>query len=117
MTMVATVYRTSHGCTNQLATHILITWFTRQLKGWGDEHLTTEDKDNILNAVKIDINGEPIIQDGDTILDAVATLIFTIAKTFVGDQAIFRKKIIKTIKQSQMQKPLRLQMVQRHIFN
>lgn len=33
MTMVATAYRTSHGCTDQLAAHILITGFTGQLKG------------------------------------------------------------------------------------
>ena len=79
MIMMPTAYRTSHD-------------FTGQLKGWWDEYLTTEDKDNILNAVKIDVNGEPILQDGDTISDVVAILIFTIAKTFVGDLGIFREK-------------------------
>ena len=61
MPMATTAYRTSHGCTDQLAAHILIAWFTRQLKGWWDDHLTIEDKDNILNAVQIDVNGEPIL--------------------------------------------------------
>ena len=79
MIMMPTAYRTSHD-------------FTGQLKGWWDEYLTTEDEDNILNAVKIDVNGEPILQDGDTISDVVAILIFTIAKTLVGDLGIFREK-------------------------
>ena len=67
MTMVASTYRTSHGCTDQLAAHILITRFTGQLKGWWDEHPTIEDKDTILTTVKIDTNGKPIPQDRDTI--------------------------------------------------
>ena len=95
MTIVAIAYRTLHGYTDQLATHVLITGFTEQLKGWWYEHLTTEDKDNILNANKIDVNSEPILQDGDTILDAVATLIFTIAKIFTGDPKIFKKKSLE----------------------
>ena len=90
--MVSIAYQISHDCTNQLATHILITRFTRQLKRLWDEHLTTEDKDSILNAIKIDTNGEPILQDRDIISDVVATLRFTIAKTFVSDVGISREK-------------------------
>ena len=45
----------------------------------------------------MDTNGEPILQDGDTISDAVETLIFTIAKTFVGDPEIFREKLLELL--------------------
>ena len=54
-------YHKSHGCTNQLAAHVLITEFTGQLKGWWDEQLTLDEKDKILNAIKLDADGEPIL--------------------------------------------------------
>lgn len=60
MTMVASVYRT----TDQLSAHILVVGFTRQLKGWWDEHLSEEYKYNIFHSIKTSLDGTPITQDG-----------------------------------------------------
>ena len=58
------------------------------------------ERDNILNAINLD-EGDDLILDsnGHTILEAMATLIFTIAKTFIGDLRVFRMLI--TTQQSQ----------------
>ncbi|KAG5590618.1 hypothetical protein H5410_041132 [Solanum commersonii] len=53
MTMVSTAYRTSHNCSNQLITHVLVAGFTNQLKGWWDTHLTDEDKQRIFQSVRL----------------------------------------------------------------
>jgi len=54
MTMVATAYRTSHNCSDQLTTHVLVAGFTGQLKGWWDTDLTDEDKQNIFQSIHLD---------------------------------------------------------------
>ena len=43
-------------------------------------NISLHNTEKILNAIKLDTDREPILQDGDTIPDTVATLIFTIAK-------------------------------------
>ena len=58
---VIKAYHKRHGCTNQLAAHVLTTELIGQLKGWWDEQLTLDDKDKILNAIKLDLDGEPIL--------------------------------------------------------
>ncbi|XP_019256243.1 PREDICTED: uncharacterized protein LOC109234629 [Nicotiana attenuata] len=90
--MVATAYRTSHNCSDQLTTHVLVAGFTGQLKGWWDTHLGEEDKNQILLSVRVDSTGEPILKDGLTIPDSTNTLIYTIIKTFIGSPGIFRER-------------------------
>ena len=93
MTMVATVYKTTNNCTEQLTDYILIAGFSGQLKGWWDEHLSQSDRDTILDAIKVDPNGNIIYDNNNqTISDAVSTLIFTIAKMFIGNPGLFREK-------------------------
>ncbi|XP_070050179.1 uncharacterized protein [Nicotiana tomentosiformis] len=84
MTMIATTYRTSHNCSDQLTTHVLVAGFTGQLKGLWDTHLSEEDKNQTILSVRVDSTGEPILKDGLTILDSTNTLIYTIMKIFIG---------------------------------
>ena len=58
------------------------------------------ERDSILYAINLDEDDDLILDsNGDTILEAMATLIFTIAKTFIGDLRVFRMLI--TTQQSQ----------------
>jgi hypothetical protein len=92
MTMVATAYKTTHNCSDQLTSHVLVAGFTGQLKGWWDTHLSEEDKHKIFQAVCLDSSGEPILRDGQTIPDSTNTLAYTIIKTFIGSPGIFRER-------------------------
>ena len=51
MTMVSIAYQTMQGCDNSIAIHILVIGFTRSLKGWWDEHLTSLEKQQILKSL------------------------------------------------------------------
>nr|KYP32377.1 Enzymatic polyprotein [Cajanus cajan] len=79
MTMVCTDYQTAHESSKEAIANIIVSRFTRQLKG-------------IFSAVKIDDNGEPIFNNGETIPDAVNTLIFTIAQHFIGDPSLWKDR-------------------------
>ena len=51
-----------------------------------DYHFTSFEQQQILQSVKIDSSGEPIkTEEGETILDAISTLIYVIAQYFIGD--------------------------------
>ncbi|KAL5137741.1 hypothetical protein HKD37_10G028067 [Glycine soja] len=90
MTMVATAYQTSHECSEETIIDILVAGYSRQLKGWWDNHLTNEE-----NAVKTDLNGKVITNDDDKeIPDAVNTLIFTIAQHFIGDPSLWKDRTL-----------------------
>ncbi|XP_052299708.1 uncharacterized protein LOC107176445 [Citrus sinensis] len=72
---------------------ILIAGFTGQLKGWWDHLLTMQQQLDILNAIQIDENGAPILDEfTNPIQDAVATLILTISLHFIGDPSHLRDK-------------------------
>ena len=89
MTMVATVYQTSHECSEETIIDILVTGFFGQLKGWWDNYLTNEEKWKIYSALKTNLNGKVITNDDDKeIPDVVNTLIFTIAQHFIGDPSL-----------------------------
>jgi len=79
MTMVCTTYQTAHDSTEEAISSIIVTGFTGQLKGWWDQYLTEAQKSDIFLVVKIDDNGDLIYNNGETIPDAVNTLVFTIA--------------------------------------
>nr|KYP40959.1 polyprotein [Cajanus cajan] len=92
MTMVCTAYQTAHESSEEAIANIIVSGFTRQLKGWWDHYLIEAQKLGIFSAVKIDDNGEPIFNNGETIPDAVNTLIFTIAQHFIGDPSLWKDR-------------------------
>ena len=44
MTMVSTAYQTANDASDEAITNLLIAGFTRQLKGWWDNYLSSEEK-------------------------------------------------------------------------
>ncbi|RVW30915.1 hypothetical protein CK203_116409 [Vitis vinifera] len=63
------------------------------LKGWWDNYLTFDDRNSILKAYRINENSEVVKdEDGQDIEDAVATLIYSISKHFIGDPAKIKDK-------------------------
>nr|KYP46182.1 Protein FAR-RED IMPAIRED RESPONSE 1 [Cajanus cajan] len=97
MTMVCTAYQTAHESSEEAITNIIVSGFTGQLKGWWDHYLTEAQKLGIFSAIKIDDNGEPIFNNGETILDAVNTLIFTIAQHFIGDPSLWKDRSVELL--------------------
>ncbi|KAK2991116.1 hypothetical protein RJ640_029399, partial [Escallonia rubra] len=63
----------------------LIAGFTGQLRGWWDFYLTPTDQNNILNSIKIEPNGNPILINEQPLSDAVTTLVTAITKHFIGN--------------------------------
>ncbi|KAH9696770.1 hypothetical protein KPL71_023321 [Citrus sinensis] len=93
MTMAANAYKTQSGTSDKAIAEILIAGFTGQLKGWWDHLLTKLQQLDILNAIQIDENGSPILDEiNNPIQDAVATLILTISLHFIGDPSHLRDK-------------------------
>ncbi|KAH9698195.1 hypothetical protein KPL71_023925 [Citrus sinensis] len=93
MTMAANAYKTQSGTSDKAIAEILIAGFTGQLKGWWDHLLTKLQQLDILNAIQIDENGAPILDElNNPIQDAVATLILTISLHFIGDPSHLRDK-------------------------
>ena len=64
----------------------LILGFNGQLKGWWDNSLTPLEQNAILDSIKEDDDGIPILdENGNQISVAVTSLIYTILLHFVGD--------------------------------
>ncbi|KAK2979079.1 hypothetical protein RJ640_026029 [Escallonia rubra] len=63
----------------------LIAGFTGQLRGWWDFYLTPTNQNNILNSIKIEPNGTPILVNEQPLSDAVTTLVTAITKHFIGN--------------------------------
>ncbi|KAH1265369.1 putative Polyprotein CP [Glycine max] len=88
-----TAYQTSHECPEETIVDILVAGFSGQLKGWWDNYLTNDGKSKIYSAIKMDLNGKVITNDdNEEIPDAVNTLIFTIAKHFIGDPSLWKDR-------------------------
>ena len=51
----------------------------------------------IFLAFKIDDNGDPIYNNGETIPDAINTLVFTIAQHFIGDPSLWKDRSAKLL--------------------
>nr|KYP59363.1 hypothetical protein KK1_014797 [Cajanus cajan] len=90
MTMVCAAYQTAHESFEEAIANIIVSGFIGQLKGRWDHYLTEAQKLGIFSAVKIDDNGEPIFHNGETIPDAMNTLVFTIAQHFIGDPSLWK---------------------------
>ena len=86
MTMAANAYRTQGLAQDKAIAEILIAGFSGQLKGWWDSYLTPTQQSEILNAVKLDEDEDPLLDDNNELQqDAVASLIQTISIHFLGD--------------------------------
>ena len=84
MTLLTNVYK-NHGKHDHQIAHLIVTNFIGQLKGWWDHYLNNDDRNEILTAVKREIDGSVIMIDRQLSQDTVNILIFTITKHFVGD--------------------------------
>ena len=94
MTMVSTTYKLNNRLSNQAMAQIIVAGFTDQLKGWWNNYLTFEDRNGILKAYMINEENEVVKdKEGQDIENAVATLIFSISKHFIGDPAKIKDKI------------------------
>ncbi|RVW23260.1 hypothetical protein CK203_093426 [Vitis vinifera] len=93
MTMVSTAYKLNNRLPDHAVAQTIVAGFTGQLKGWWDNYLTSDDKNNILKAYRINESNEVVKdEDGQDIEDAVATLIYSISKHFIGDPAKIKDK-------------------------
>ena len=95
MSMVANAYITNHNLDHDEIVDLLITGFSRTLRGWWEKYLTEESRESIKKAVKKDDDGLPIFYEiiGQGILDGINTLIYTIIKHFVGIPANISSRI------------------------
>ena len=93
MTMAANTYKTQTGTPNKAIAELLIIGFTSQLKEWWDYHLIKAEHLQILNSIQMTEEQTPILDSsGNTIQDAVSTLILTISLHFVGDPSHLKDK-------------------------
>ena len=92
MTLLTNVYK-NHGKLDHQIAHLIVTGFTGQLKSWWDHYLNNDDRNEILTAVKREINGSVIMTDKQPSQDVVNALIFTITKHFVGDPNQYKERV------------------------
>ena len=92
MTLLTNVYK-NHGKIDHQIAHLIVTGFTGQLKSWWDHYLNNDDRNEILTAVKREIDGSVIMIDKQHSQDVVNTLIFTITKHFVGDPNQYKERV------------------------
>ena len=93
--MVANAYITNHNLDHDEIVDLLITGFSRTLRGWWEKYLTEESRESIKKAVKKDDDGLPIFYEriGQGIPNGVNTLIYTIIKHFFGIPANISSRI------------------------
>jgi hypothetical protein len=97
MIMYANAY-IANGNKEKEAAQIIIIGFSRQLRGWWDHYPDQTQRQTIIEAVKIDSNGKPIIltnQQGQSlgsVSDAISTLLYNIVYHFTRNyQDIYEK--------------------------
>uniref|UniRef100_A0A5B7BP04 DUF7746 domain-containing protein n=1 Tax=Davidia involucrata TaxID=16924 RepID=A0A5B7BP04_DAVIN len=85
MTKMNNDYKLGNRTDLQIA-NAIVNGFTGMLQGWWNNYLTDSDKNMIETAVKRHPDGIPILNEqGQPIQYVVPTLIFSIAKNFIGD--------------------------------
>ena len=98
MTMAANAYKTQSFASDRAIAEIIIASSTGQLKSWWDYHLIDIQQLEILNSIQVDSDGEPIYNElGETIQDAVSTLILTISLHFIGDPSLLKDKNVELL--------------------
>ena len=97
MLMVSNIYKGNNKTDHQIA-NIIITGFTGQLKGWQDNTLIDNDRNQLAYAYKRTQSGIPIVdENGLQIQDAVNALVFAITKHFVGDPVDYRESVYDSL--------------------
>jgi hypothetical protein len=98
MTMAANAYKTQTGTPDKAIVELLIAGFSGQLKGWWDYHLTETDHLHILNSFQTYEDETPILDpSGNTIQNAVSTLILIIFLHFIRDPSHLTDKIVELL--------------------
>ncbi|GAV84029.1 LOW QUALITY PROTEIN: hypothetical protein CFOL_v3_27474, partial [Cephalotus follicularis] len=93
MTMVISNAHKIKNNSDKTVANLLIIGFTGQLKCWWDNVLTMPQQTEILETIQVNELKEPIIDsNNETIEDAVSTLIYNIAKYFVGDPTYLKER-------------------------
>ena len=93
MTMVSIAYKLNNRLSNHVVAQTIIVGFIGQLKGWWDNYLTFEDRNGFLKAYEINEDNEMVKdEEGQDIEDAMATLIYSISKHFIGDPTKIKDK-------------------------
>ena len=67
MTMVSTTYKLNNRFSDHVVAQMIVVGFTGQLKGWWDNYLTFEDRNNILKAYRINEENEVVRTKKDKI--------------------------------------------------
>ena len=88
----------ANGNKEKEAAQMIIIGFSGQLRGWWDHYLDEIQRQTIIEVVKIDNNGRPIVLTNDqgqslgTVSDAISTLLYNIVYHFAGNyQDIYEK--------------------------
>ena len=84
MILAATAYKIHQNTNHQIA-QIFISRFTKNLKGWRDNYVPSDDKERILTSIKVEQSGADINQTQYVL----ATLIYTITKKIMGEPVQF----------------------------
>ncbi|GAV78450.1 LOW QUALITY PROTEIN: hypothetical protein CFOL_v3_21918, partial [Cephalotus follicularis] len=104
MTMVSNAHKIRNNSDKTVA-NLLITGFTRQLKGWWDNVFTKQQQTKILETIQVNESKEPILDsNNETIEDAVSILIYNIAKYFVGDPTYLKDRTTDQLSNLRCQK-------------
>jgi len=93
MIMATNTYKIQTRTLEKTIAKLLIADFSGQLKGWWNYLLTEIQHLEILNSIPITEDQIPIIDfDGNTIQDAILTLILTISLHFIRDLSHLKNK-------------------------
>ena len=93
MGMNITAYKWK-SATNKQATNRIAASFTGTLRNWWDNYLTEQNRNEILNAMAnkniVKTEGGKTTTSVEVVEDATATLLYNIAKHFVGEPRLFQ---------------------------
>ena len=98
--MAITAYKMRNSSDKQAAT-LITAGFTGTLKYWWDNYLTGDDRQKILNAttinqiIKPESTGQAI--ENQILEDATTTLIYHIAKHFIGEPQLFQDRSLEIL--------------------
>ena len=89
------------GASDKQAAHRVVAGFTGTLKNWWDNYLTEQDKNTIFNAtiLKTVVKEEEgtSVSTEVPVEDAFATLVYSIAKHFVGEPRLFQDRSLEIL--------------------
>ncbi|XP_060177906.1 uncharacterized protein LOC132607847 [Lycium barbarum] len=100
MGMAITAYKIKHAG-DRYATSLIISGFTRMLKHWWDNYLSEDNRAQILGAITIGsvlkMEGNNQVAVEEAMEDASATLIYSIAKHFIGEPKHFQDRSLELL--------------------